>query len=96
LLLRTPQLSLIRGNMVRFTLRDGRTSATIRMDMQAGEKINEITGAAKEYWGNDRTVLVKGYMMLDSGSTVGESLGEGDIIEAISDPSAYRVDNYNR
>jgi|GEM_PF-1510165 len=81
--------------MVRFTLKDGKTSASIRMDMQAGERINEIARTAKEYWGPDREVLVKGYMLLDSAATIGETLHDGDVVEAIPDPMVpYRRVDY--
>jgi len=72
--------------MVRFTLMDRSTSASIRMDVPKDEQVSEIALTASEYWGYGKVLVVKGYQLLPSDREVGDVISEGDLIETIPDP----------
>jgi hypothetical protein len=69
--------------MVRFTLRDGRRDASIRMEMSGREKVQEIRETVEEYWGDRRVMLVNNYVLLDTSKSIGESIDEDDIVDVI-------------
>jgi hypothetical protein len=69
--------------MVRFTLRDGRRAASIRMEMPESEKIEELRETVEEYWGDGRVLLVRDYMVLDPEKNIGDSVDENDVIDVI-------------
>ena len=75
--------------MVRFTLKDTRRSASLRLELGPEEDVGEIGMIASEYWGGGPFLMRNGYTLI-SGGTVGESVREGDLVELIPDPSAFR------
>lgn len=69
--------------MVRFTLRDGRRDASIRMEMSGKEKVQEIRETVEEYWGDGKVMLVSDYKVLDPSRSIGDSVSEDDVIDVI-------------
>ena len=76
--------------MVRFTLKDTRKSSTLRLELGSDEDVSEIRNIASEYWGDDGCLIRNGYRLIRSGGSVGECIREGDLVELIPDPSAFR------
>lgn len=82
--------------MVRFTLMEGRSSASIRMDLSNEVDLQELSEIASEYWGMENAVFLRGYSLV-RGRTVGEVLREGDVIEAIPDPrGTFRSTSFDK
>ena len=71
------------GTMVRFTVRDCRDDSSIRMEMESGEMLDAVRETAEEYWGRGRVMLVRDYRLLDPGTSIGDSVDEGDVIDVI-------------
>jgi len=69
--------------LVRFTLRDGRRDASIRMEMPEHERIQEIRETVEEYWGDGRVFLVRDFMVLDMDSRIGDSVDDDDVIDVV-------------
>jgi len=69
--------------MVRFTLRDGRREASIRMEMPENEKIEELRETVEEYWGDGMVMLVRDYEVLDPDTNIGDYVDENDVVDVI-------------
>jgi hypothetical protein len=72
--------------MIRFTLKDNVKDFSIRMEMPEDEPITELHETVRDYWGESEIVLVRDYMILDPGLTIGEAIRDGDVVEAMPDP----------
>lgn len=74
---------------MKITVKNTANGATIRMEVEPGEKVADIIDSAAEYWGKDAGayVLKKGKTLLNGNHTALEvNLMEGDILEMIPDP----------
>ena len=71
--------------MVRFTLKDGGSDSSIRLDLPKEDSISELTEIVADHWGLRDMVLLRGYDLL-RGGRIGEILRDGDVVEMIPDP----------
>lgn len=74
---------------VRITVVNTLNNSSIKMELEAYEKVEDIVDTAAEYWGKDAGayVLRKGSKLLNNNQTVDElNLFDEDIIEMIPDP----------
>lgn len=76
--------------MVRFTLRDVMGSASIRLELDPGDAVGEISCIANECWGLERFMLCREYMIMDEDSSIGSCISEGDVVDLIPDPRFIR------
>lgn len=72
--------------MVRFTLKDVIGSVSMKLELDPGDPVSEVSCIAREYWGSEGFNLCKGYMIMDERGSIGSQISEGDIVEMIPDP----------
>jgi hypothetical protein len=74
---------------MRIKVKNAETGATVEMELEPENTIDEIIESAAAFWNKDMGayVLRKGKKVLRGGSTIGEaSLRADDVIELIPDP----------
>ncbi len=74
--------------MVRFTLKDGRSSSSIKLDMSKEDSFSVLREIASDYWGAEEMIFLNGYDIL-RGDTIGEVLNEGDVIDMVPLPKGF-------
>lgn len=74
---------------IKVTVRNAVNNSSVRMDLEPGERMEDIIESAAEFWRKDpgAYVLKKGKMLLRSGMTVLEAnILNDDVLELIPDP----------
>ncbi len=77
--------------MVRFTLLFRSRETDMRMELDGGEKVREVSDTAEDYFGGG-FMLRNGYSLLGRDRIVGECIGDGDVVDVIPDPETLFSD----
>lgn len=77
--------------MVRFTLFCRSRDTDMRLELDGGERVCEVSETASDYFG-EGFMLRNGYSLLGSDFTVGDCIGDGDVVDVIPDPETLFSD----
>ncbi len=73
---------------MRITLTYRKGKASMRMDIDPADTVEDVTEAAREAWGCGDVVLMRGYHLLHPGTVMGDRVSEGDVVHVMPDPFA--------